>query len=199
MFLTTFFTIEKGIMSIFKRCNLAGFFVLFFITIQMAYADTSYLIKRSDTLDSIVNKFYKDSNLSKQQIYIAILAENPTAFNLGNINYLKSGQSLSLPKSDKLFAMEAIDAKNLVSQHYAYAKQGKRIRIAPPFADYVPQSHLNISSDISELADKQQQASDKLQKLDSESEQLRLRLEQLEADKKAMDEELQILNNLIAE
>lgn len=162
---------------------------------QFAYGDTLYKVKASDTLDKIVNKFYKSKKFTKHQLYIGILAENPAAFRLGNINYLKRGHTLNIPDATSILAMEPKDATRLVSEH----NNAKKVRLPPPFKDYTPKNNPAMSSDIKVITEKQQAASDKLKQLDSESEQLRIKLEQLEADKKAMDEELQTLNNLISE
>ncbi len=174
-------------------------FLSYLIMVSFANAGTIYKVKSTDSLSRIANKFYKGSKLSRHQIYIGILAENPQAFRLGNINYLKRGQTLNLPDGNELLAMEPKDATRLVSEHNNNANKGKKNKLAPPFKDYVPKSSVTNSNDINALAEKQQAASDKLNMLNSESEQLRIRLEQLEADKKAMDEELQILENLITE
>lgn len=170
-----------------------------FLLASTANAKSTYKIKSTDSLNRIVSKFYKGSKLSRHQIFIGILAENPDAFNLGNINFLKRGKTLDLPDSKSLLAMEAKDATNLVAEHNNKAKKGKRVKLEPPFEDYSPKNKSANTRDINVIAEKQQAASQKLEKLDSESEALRIRLEQLEADKKAMDEELEVLNNLITE
>lgn len=179
--------------------NILVVFLSFFLFASNANAQTAYKVKSTDSLSRIANKFYKGSKLSRHQIYIGILAENPNAFRLGNINYLKRGQTLNLPDANNILAMEAKDATRLVAEHNDNANKGRKISLSPPFKDYTPKASSVNSRDINALAEKQQAASDKLKKLDSESEQLRFKLEQLEADKKAMDDELEVLNNLINE
>ena len=182
-------------------------FLSYLVLISFVNAETVYKVKSTDSLSRIANKFYKGSKLSQHQIFIGILAENPNAFSLGNINLLKNGQQLSLPDSKNLLAMEPKDATRLVAEHNNNANKGRKTRLSPPFKDYIPKTNgansgansAANSNDIKALAEKQQVASDKLQKLGSESEQLRIRLQQLEADKKAMDDELLLLNNLIKE
>lgn len=166
-----------------------------------ANAATKYKIKSSDSLSGIAGKFYKKSDLTRHQIFIGILADNPNAFRFGNINYLKKGQTLVLPDAKSLLAMEPKDATKLVAEHNNNANKGLKVKLNPPFEGYSPKNSevKRNATDLNELAKKQQAASDKLKMLDSESEQLRIRLEQLEADKKAMDEELEILENLITE
>lgn len=165
--------------------------------ISNSYAKDTYRVKSTDSLSRIAAKFYKGSELSRHQLFIGILAENPDAFRLGNINNLKKGATLNLPDSSSILAMEPKDAARLVSEHNQSANKKSKTRLKPPFKDYIPKSSSNISSEIKLIAEKQQEASNKLQQLDSESENLQFRLQQLEADKKAMDEELEILENLI--
>lgn len=166
-------------------------------TIPVSYAGTEYKVKSTDSLSRIVDKFYKNSKLSRSQIYIGILAENPSAFSFGNINYLKGKQRLNIPDSDDLLAMEKEDAAKLVAEHNNYARKGKKVRLNPPFKNYMPKNSSTVGDAISALAEKQQVTSQELEKLDSETEELRIRLERLVADKEAMDAELRQLDALI--
>ena len=95
--------------------------------------------------------------------------------------------------------MEADDAAKLVKQHNYNAKKGKRVRIAPPFKDYSPDLNQanNEKEEIAVISEKQQSVSNKLKDLDSETEALRLRLEQLAEDKRAMDAEIEQLDSLL--
>ena len=164
---------------------------------SVVYADTEYKVKSTDSLSRIVDKFYKNSKLSRSQIYIGILAENPSAFSFGNINYLKGKQRLNIPESDDLFAMEKEDAAKLVAEHNNYARKGKKVRLNPPFKNYMPKNSSTVGDAISALAKKQQVTSQELEKLDLETEELRIRLERLAADKEAMDAELRQLDALL--
>ncbi len=166
-------------------------------TMPVSYAGTEYKVKATDSLSRIVDKFYKNSKLSRSQIYIGILAENPKAFSFGNINYLKGKQRLNIPASDDLLAMEKEDAAKLVAEHNNYARKGKKVRLNPPFKNYMPKNSSAAGDAISALAEKQQVTSQELEKLDSETEELRIRLERLVADKEAMDAELRQLNALL--
>jgi len=179
------------------KTTLISIFVSTSILMPISYADTEYKVKSTDSLSRIVDKFYKDSKLSRHQIYIGLLAENPNAFRFGNINYLKGKQFLNIPDLDDLLAMEKEDASNLVAEHNNYAKKGKKIQIDPPFEGYSPKSSSAESNEISVLAEKQQEISQELEKLNSETEELRIRLEQLAADKEAMDAELRQLDTLL--
>lgn len=172
------------------------------VLIPSSYADITYKVKATDTLSKIVNSNYQDNQLSHYQVYIGLLAENPDAFLLGNINYLKKGYLLNLPDSTSLLAMERADAANLIAEHNDNAKQHKKVEITPPFEGYSAKSNSirNVSrkkNEISVLSEKKQKTNEELEKLDSESEALRIRMAQLMADKEAMDAELLQLNSLI--
>lgn len=168
---------------------------LFFMCLALShvsYASNSYTVKSTDSLSKVVDKFYKGSQLSRYQIYIGILAENPDAFRLGNINYLKNGQLLKLPDPDSLLAMEKDDAANLIAEHNDNARLRNKVKIAPPFEV----SSLELE-EISSLTEKQHKTNEELEELVSESEALRIRMDQLLADKEAMDAELVQLDSLL--
>ena len=167
------------------------------IVLPTVHANTEYKVKSTDNLSRIVDKFYKGTELNRDQIYIALLAENPNAFKYGNINYLRSERILKLPKKDDLMLMDKTAARNLVKEHKGYAKQGSKTKISAPFTDYSPKGSSINDNVASELAQKQQSATLKLKNLSSETEELRIRLEKLEADKQAMDAELMQLDSLL--
>jgi len=124
---------------------------------SVSYAATEYTVKSTDNLSGIVDKFYKDSKLSRYQIYVGLLAENPHAFRLGNINYLRSKQTLSIPDGDALLAMEKEDADNLVAEHNRYAKKRKKVQLDPPFENYTPKnSEKEQGGEVASLTKKQQ-------------------------------------------
>ena len=167
------------------------------IVMTTVHAGTEYKVKSSDNLSRVVDKFYKDSKLNRDQVFIALLAENPNAFKYGNINYLRSQRILKLPQQSDLLLMKEADARNLVAEHNGYAKQGNKIKIPAPFTDYSPKDSSLKTNNVNELAQKQQSATLKLKNLSSETEELRIRLEKLEADKEAMDAELTQLDSLL--
>ena len=167
------------------------------IPLPTVFADTEYKVKSTDNLSRIVNKFYKDSKLKNDQVFIALLAENPNAFKFGNINYLRSGHLLTLPAKSDLLLMDEGDASSLVREHNAYAKEGKKIKLSAPFTDYSPENTSLKTGSENGLAQKQQSAILQLENISTETEELRIRLEQLEADKRAMDAELKQLDSLL--
>lgn len=171
----------------------------FLILVSASYAANEYTVKSTDNLSGIVDKFYKDSKLSRHQIFIGLLAENPHAFRLGNINYLKSKQKLNIPNGEALLAMDKKDARNLVAEHNRHAKKRKKVQLDPPFENYTPKTSLTEGSNLASIAEKQQETSQELEKLSAETEALKERLKQLTADKVLMDEELRQLDELITQ
>jgi len=167
--------------------------------ISVSYANTEYRVKSTDNLSGIVGKFYKDSQLSRSQIFIGILAENPHAFRFGNINYLKNKQLLNIPNSDDLLAMEKEDAASLVAEHNRHTKKRKKVQLDPPFEGYTPKNPSTESSQISDIAKIQQDTSQEIERLRTETEELRLRLKKLTEDKTAMDSELNQLDTLLTQ
>ena len=167
------------------------------ISTPVSYAETSYTVKSTDSLSRIVNKFYKDSKLTRHQKFIALLAENPKAFRLGNINYLKRGHTLVIPNAADLLMMEKSDAINLVSEHNDNVKRGKKVKIPPPFDDYTPKAIASETKDIKALSERQQTVSKDLKKVNLETDALRARLNQLTEDQKAMDAEIEQLDTLL--
>ena len=169
---------------------------------QVSYAEVTYKVKRSDTLSKIVKKHYSDSKLSQNQLFIGLLAENPEAFRLGNINYLNGGAVLTIPSSSSLMVMEPNDAANLIAEHNNKAKRRSKTKIDAPFQSGSAKN-LGINADLvddnllNEIANKQSEASNVLQQLDDEREALSIRMEQLIKDKKAMDAELKQLDELL--
>lgn len=166
---------------------------------SVSFASATYTVKSSDSLSQIINKFYKDSKLTSHQKYIGLLAENPNAFRLGNINYLKRGQALTIPDASDLLAMEQSDATSLVAEHNENANKRKKVKMPPPFENYSPRASSSVSNalNIKSLSDQQQSISKDLEKVNSESDALRARLDQLTADQKSMDAEIDQLDTLL--
>jgi pilus assembly protein FimV len=61
-----------------------------------AVSMTEYATKRNDTLWNIALLTRPDKSVSVNQMMMALLDANPTAFNRGNINSLKAGQVLTI-------------------------------------------------------------------------------------------------------
>ena len=70
-------------------------------------------IIRTDTLWDVALKTKPESNITVQQMMMALLKANPDAFQHGNVNGLKAGYTLSIPSKDdiyKLTKQQAVDA-----------------------------------------------------------------------------------------
>ena len=57
----------------------------------------NYKVKRGDSVNSILKKFYKGSGLDWRFVQLAIVISNPKAFAKSNPNFLFSGKTLYLP------------------------------------------------------------------------------------------------------
>lgn len=69
-------------------------------------ADKYGPVKRNETLWEIAGRVRPDSNVSRQQMMIALLRANPEAFADNNINNLKAGSTLQIPTRDEIIAMD---------------------------------------------------------------------------------------------
>ena len=68
-----------------------------------SYSHTStYVVKKGDTLDKVVQKTLGDSPLKSEILKREIIALNPDAFTKGSQKILKSGVTLTLPSNDDL-------------------------------------------------------------------------------------------------
>lgn len=88
------------------------------------YSGSSYRVKRGQTLYSIAKKVRPDKSNSVEQVMMAIYRNNPEAFNKNNINTLKAGKILKLPKKDEVEKLSKRDARSQVRDHAAAWKQG---------------------------------------------------------------------------
>ena len=60
-----------------QKSTLIIFFAYLVYIPLLLFAETNYKVKSTDNLSRIIQKFYKNSKLTRQQIFIGILAENP--------------------------------------------------------------------------------------------------------------------------
>lgn len=73
----------------------------------------SYRVARGDTLRAIASRF-QQPGANLDQMLIALLRENPDAFDGGNINRLRAGAVLRLPSSESALATEPATARREV-------------------------------------------------------------------------------------
>ncbi len=66
---------------------LVVFLVVFLLMIETLSAETRYRVKSSDNVNTIVEQYYPNSELSRGQLLVGILIKNPRAFKGGNINF----------------------------------------------------------------------------------------------------------------
>ena len=81
------------------------------------YSNNDYGVTTStDTLWNIAKKVRPTDEFSMNQMMIALLNENPSAFRNQNINGLKKGYRISVPSSDAISAISKKEANNAVRQ-----------------------------------------------------------------------------------
>lgn len=178
----------------FKRNNFL--FALILLCSSIAYANTDYEIKSSDTLEKIASSYYKGGEFSRNQVYIGLLAENPQAFTRGNINYLKNKESMVIPALANLKLMSKKDADNLVAEHKLIARENSKSQIPPPFDNYSPNKPSNTNKQEL-VAEKQLTTDTELKKLKLEADQLEKRLKEMTEENAAKDAELRQLDKLL--
>ncbi len=93
---------------------------------QEPVSASEYGTKRGDTLWEIAANHKPASDLTVQQVMIAIQRENPEAFIGGNINRLKAGMILSMPTAQQVYEITQSAATSEVgrqNQDITYAPQ----------------------------------------------------------------------------
>jgi len=92
-----------------------------------AAADTSAAsneygpIKRGETLGAVAGKINPDKSLTSQQVMLALLRANPSAFFGNNVNNLKTGKILTVPEREAIAAIpKAQAAKEFRAQYDAW-------------------------------------------------------------------------------
>ena len=75
-------------------------------------------IRRGDTMRKIASET-KPEGVSLEQMLVGLWQTNPSAFDGGNMNRLKVGETLSAPEKSALEAIPAKDAQKIVATHAA--------------------------------------------------------------------------------
>ena len=73
----------------------------------------TYTVRRGDTLSKIA-KVYKTENVSLEQMLVALLRSNESAFDDKNMNRLRSGQILNVPPADQAAGVTQNEAAKVV-------------------------------------------------------------------------------------
>ena len=161
---------------------------------NIAFADPlNEKVTARGNLSSIVDKNYPNSNLSKAQIMIAILAANPTAFKGGNINFMLRNKQLTLPSEDMVSSIPADNAANLLLRHNRFYKQGKTGNLTPP-------TFINAAGNekaLEKLKNAHSEQTAKVEKLTGESKKLQDLVQKLEQEKEKRDRDLEELESKI--
>ena len=82
-------------------------------------------MRRNETLWDIAKRVRPDSDISMQQMMIALLRANPEAFTANNINNLKAGATLQIPQRDEILSLDKTAASRETSRQYAEWQQGR--------------------------------------------------------------------------
>ena len=180
-------------------------FVIVFTT-QTVFAK-SYRIRSSDNISRIVDKFYANRTLSKQQVMVGLLSRNPRAFKGGNVNFLLRGRRIQLPKESEMPVISDADAKAILSQHNSFFRRGRtgvgklpklggksRVTSAKVTAtNMLNQPIVSVARQSEQIA--------KIKRLETETKALKLQLDRLlearkERDKKLLELERSINQSL---
>jgi pilus assembly protein FimV len=71
------------------------------------------IVKKGDTANKIAAR-NKPADVSLDQMLVALLKQNPNAFIGGNVNTIKSGAVLDIPKSETLSALSSTEAHKII-------------------------------------------------------------------------------------
>jgi pilus assembly protein FimV len=96
-------------------------------TVAEAGADKYGPVNRSETLWDIAKRLRPDSDISMNQMMLALLRANPEAFTDNNINNLKAGATLRVPGRDEILSMDKSAARREASRQYTAWKQERGI------------------------------------------------------------------------
>ena len=75
-------------------------------------------VKRTDTLWRIASQMRPDKSVTVQQVMIALLNENPEAFETQNINDLKAGYFLRISDPATISDISPVEAERIAKLHY---------------------------------------------------------------------------------
>jgi pilus assembly protein FimV len=88
-------------------------------------------VKRGDTLGHIAGKLRVDKTLTTQQIMIALLRANPSAFYAKNVNNLKAGTILKVPERDEIESISKASARaEFQAQYEVWQKYKSQVAAA---------------------------------------------------------------------
>jgi spermidine/putrescine transport system substrate-binding protein len=109
------------------------FFLIFFV-VGSSFANNSYDNPQLDnTFEKYLLKKYPLSQriATEQQIMVAILRANPTAFRGGNVYFLKKTDQLVFPEESTIILIPQNEAVKTIKEHYKFFKQKKTGNFPP--------------------------------------------------------------------
>jgi len=99
-------------------------------------------VRRSETLWDIAKKLRPGSDISMQQMMLALQRANPAAFIHNNINYLRAGAVLQVPERDEVLSLSRSDAIAEARRQYDEWRSARSGETAPAqqAAETVPEA-----------------------------------------------------------
>jgi len=112
---------------------------------------TTYDVGRNDTLSAVARKTKPSSDISLNQMMMALLNANPKSFHKNNINGLKAGYTLDIPSTSDIQSLTKRQANAAVKEQYSAWKN--RNKPVAPVTNVVEQSDTTAEKVVVETAD----------------------------------------------
>jgi len=171
--------------------SLVVFLAVSLLVVETLSAETRYRVKSSDNVNTIVEQYYPNSELSRGQLLVGILIKNPRAFKGGNINFLLRGKRLILPDESDLQEISSEKAGELLSEHARFFRFGLAGNLPiPTFSEMKGEPEELKESNSNDILVKQKSQTKKIDQLQQESNKLKKQLEVLLNEKTDRDERL---------
>ncbi len=120
-----------------------------------AYDGDTYLVQRSDTLWQIAERVRPASDITINQVMLALFDENPQAF-AGNINLVSAGATLRIPSAQEMYQRNRSAAQSEVRRQNSAWRGGQsatadsgKLRLVPPDGDSASPSSASSSGSSS--------------------------------------------------
>jgi FimV-like protein len=181
---------------------LVVFLVVSLLMVETLSAETRYRVKSSDNVNTIVERYYPNSDLSRGQLLVGILIKNPRAFKGGNINFLLRGKRLTLPDESDIQKVSPDKASELLSEHARFFRFGLAGNLpTPTFSEMEsdPEEFNGSNNRSNDILLKQKSQTKKIDQLQLESNDLKKQLETLLYEKSNRDVRLLELEKSLKE
>ncbi|NVK11724.1 MAG: hypothetical protein HWD83_06950 [Gammaproteobacteria bacterium] len=148
---------------------------------EQAQSNGEYFVRSGDTLWSIAKALRPASDVTIQQMILALRAANPDAFLNGDINRLMRGSTLSVPSADDARAYNQFEARDAVANG---------ISSTGSLSSLGTEGTLVVSSgdDVSGTVELEEAVDG----LKNENDQLRTRIDELETENETMGELIEL-------